>query len=209
MHGPPRGFSFAREVQPTLDRHCVRCHRDPRKWEERLPELRLSATPLPEAAGSDADDEIAFSLCDTPLVEDLAKRRWTASYLALVQATPKTLEGHRYLAGSTNALVNWISAQSVPDLLPAYAAGAARSRLLSMLEEGHHDVRLSREEFEKLACWIDLLVPFCGDYEEAHQWTAEEQATYRHFLEKRRRMEELERQNISAWLKTQETPETP
>jgi len=25
-HGPPRGFSFVREVQPVLDRHCAACH---------------------------------------------------------------------------------------------------------------------------------------------------------------------------------------
>ncbi|HUT24501.1 MAG TPA: SUMF1/EgtB/PvdO family nonheme iron enzyme [Sumerlaeia bacterium] len=25
-YGPPRGFSFAREVQPALDAHCVECH---------------------------------------------------------------------------------------------------------------------------------------------------------------------------------------
>ncbi|MFP4500915.1 MAG: SUMF1/EgtB/PvdO family nonheme iron enzyme [Candidatus Hydrogenedentota bacterium] len=25
-YGPPRGFSFAREVQPVLDRHCTGCH---------------------------------------------------------------------------------------------------------------------------------------------------------------------------------------
>jgi hypothetical protein len=25
-HGPARGFSFVREVQPVLDRHCVQCH---------------------------------------------------------------------------------------------------------------------------------------------------------------------------------------
>ncbi len=25
-YGPPRGFSFRRELQPVLDRHCVRCH---------------------------------------------------------------------------------------------------------------------------------------------------------------------------------------
>ena len=25
-HGPPRGFSFRREVQPVLDRHCTGCH---------------------------------------------------------------------------------------------------------------------------------------------------------------------------------------
>ncbi len=28
FHGPPRGFSFVREVQPILDRHCTRCHND-------------------------------------------------------------------------------------------------------------------------------------------------------------------------------------
>ncbi|MEI6178607.1 MAG: hypothetical protein WCS43_17075, partial [Verrucomicrobiota bacterium] len=27
-HGPARGFNFAREVQPVLDRHCVQCHAD-------------------------------------------------------------------------------------------------------------------------------------------------------------------------------------
>jgi len=25
-YGPPRGFSFRREVQPVLDKHCIRCH---------------------------------------------------------------------------------------------------------------------------------------------------------------------------------------
>lgn len=25
-HGPPRGFSFVREVQPVLDRYCISCH---------------------------------------------------------------------------------------------------------------------------------------------------------------------------------------
>ena len=25
-HGPARGFDFAREVQPVLNRHCVACH---------------------------------------------------------------------------------------------------------------------------------------------------------------------------------------
>ncbi len=82
-------------------------------------------------------------------------------------------------------------------MLPPYAAGAARSRLLPMLTEGHYDVRLTPEEIETLACWIDLQVPFCGDYEEANLWTPEERAKYRHFLEKRRRMEDLEHRNIA------------
>ena len=28
FYGPPRGFSFPQEIQPILDRHCIRCHKD-------------------------------------------------------------------------------------------------------------------------------------------------------------------------------------
>jgi DNA-binding beta-propeller fold protein YncE len=239
FYDPPRGFSFAHEIQPILDRHCIRCHNDTGKWEERLARAaalftlgpqavsRVEGVPplcvagiLPAIRGRDAldtkeqgqdalatgiaDRESALSLLGTPVVEDLAKRRWSASYLALVRTTEQTLEGHRYLAGTTNdAMVNWVGAQSEPNMLAPYAAGAARSRLLSMLADGHYGVQLTTGDIEKLACWIDLQVPFCGSYEEANQWTGEQQQTYRHFLEKRRRMEELERRNIAEWSKAQ------
>jgi hypothetical protein len=226
FHGPPRGFSFPREIQPILDRHCTRCHNDTRRWEERLGRALALGTPASKAVsrgegvppsdrGQDARDagsattdvgrnQPAFNLLGTPVREDLAKRQWSASYLALVQATEQTMEDNRYLAGTTDgALVNWIGAQSVPTMLPPYAAGAARSRLLSMLADGHYDVRMTPGEMEKIACWIDLQVPFCGDYEEANLWTAEDQSKYRHFLEKRRNMEEQERRNIAEWLRTQ------
>jgi hypothetical protein len=210
FHGPPRGFSFPREIQPILDRHCIRCHHDARKWEERLAAgLRLVPAPPPGGAADGGPPELAFSLRDTPVPEGLAKRLWSASYLALVQASARTLEGHRYLAGTTNALVNWIGAQSVPDLLAPGLAGSTRSGLVSMLEAGHHDVRLARDELERIACWIDLQIPFCGDYEEAQDWGDGDRAKYRHFLEKRRCMEELERQNIRAWLEAQGTSATP
>jgi hypothetical protein len=227
FHGPPRGFSFPREIQPILDRHCTKCHNDMSQWRQRLGRAAALVTPQPQAvsggigfqpmnhrqdadatenrgqasapaqAGDARDTQAAFSLLGTPAPEGLAKRQWSASYLALVQATERTLEGHRYLAGVSGDLVNWVSAQSGPEMLPPYAAGAARSRLLSMLAEGHYGVRVTPEEIEILACWIDLQVPFCGDYEEANLWTAEDRAKYRHFLEKRRRMEDLERRNIA------------
>jgi len=189
FHGPPRGFSFPREIQPILDRHCIGCHKDTRP---RSGEGKTVAT---------AAAKTAFSLLGAPAPEPLAKRRWSVSYLALVHAAEQTQEGNRYLAGMTGDVVNWVSAQSVPDMLPPYAAGAARSRLLPMLTEGHYEVRLTPGEIEKLACWIDLQVPFCGDYEEANLWTSEDQSKYRHFLDKRRGMEELERHNIAEWVR--------
>jgi len=69
-----------------------------------------------------------------------------------------------------------------------------------MLETGHRGVRLAREEMEKLCAWIDLFVPFCGDYKEAHAWTEQELARYDHYCEKRRRMEAVERANVEAFI---------
>ncbi len=239
FHGPPRGFSFPREIQPILDRHCTSCHDDTGKWQARLGRAAALVTSPPQAVsggigfqpmnhrqslpraqrgdadateirGQDARDtqgqdalatKTAFSLLGTPAAESLAKRRWSVSYLALVQATQQTQEGHQYLAGVSGDVVNWVSAQSGPEMLPPYAAGAARSRLLPLLTANHYDVRLTPEEIETLTCWIDLQVPFCGDYEEANLWTPEDQSKYRHFLEKRRRMEDLERRSITEWLK--------
>ena len=59
---------------------------------------------------------------------------------------------------------------------------------------------LSREDLDKIACWIDLLVPFCGDYTEAAAWSEAETKKYERFLKKRRDMEELERRNIAKML---------
>ena len=207
FYGPARGFSFSQEIQPILDRHCVSCHDD------RSMVLRDTA----EAAGEEHDALRAFSLLGAPVHDPHAKRMWSEAYLNLTRydlheeedvmpleqmmALPwRGGDGYEQLSVRIfrpHDLVDWISAQSVPTLLPPYHAGAATSRLMAMLEEGHHDVRLTREEREKIACWIDLLVPYCGDYMEAHAWSEEEVRKYEHFLEKRRRMEAIERENIA------------
>jgi hypothetical protein len=88
-------------------------------------------------------------------------------------------------------------------MLPPYSAGAAKSRLLTLLDQGHYGVQLSRAERDKLACWIDLLVPYCADYLEANAWSTEELARYQHFQQKRKRMEELEQRNIAEWIAAQ------
>jgi hypothetical protein len=113
---------------------------------------------------------------------------WSDSYLALTQN------------GQPNKLVYWLNVQSIPPMLPPYFAGAAKSELITMLEKGHNNVKLTREEMEKLCCWIDLLVPYCGDYTEANAWSDGEKAKYARFQAKRDRMAEIERKNIQALL---------
>ena len=82
---------------------------------------------------------------------------------------------------------------SGPAMLPPYHRGSARSGLLKMLDEGHEDVSLTPPERERLACWIDLLVPFCGDYMQSNTWSQRERDQYDHFQRKRHRMVTEER----------------
>ncbi len=52
---------------------------------------------------------------------------------------------------------------TTPDLF-----GARKSKLMHMLQEGHHGVELDRASYNRVALWIDRNVPFYGDYEPAH-----------------------------------------
>lgn len=43
--------------------------------------------------------------------------------------------------------------------------GARASKLIEMLEKGHHDVKLSKEDFHRLALWVDCCSMFYGVFE--------------------------------------------
>ena len=57
---------------------------------------------------------------------------------------------------------------------------------------------LTRQELETIACWIDLLVPFCGDYREANAWSQEDLELYARAEAKRRQLQEAEEASIRA-----------
>jgi hypothetical protein len=174
FYGPPRGFSFQQEIQPILDHHCTECHT--------------------------GRQEQAFSLLANHKTTKESKRRWSESYLALTDAKSVEKNGELlyYKGNQDGKFVKWINSMSVPTMLPPYYKGAAKSRLISILEQNHEGVKLSCEEMDKIACWIDLVVPFCGDYTEANAWSPEEVRKYEHFLNKRKHMEQIEQKNIEA-----------
>ena len=164
FHDSPRGFSFQREIQPILDRHCVSCH-------AREPQVRRDPAPPSLEGRSDTSR---------------GPRRFSDAYLTLTRK------------GQINDIVNWVSPQSAPPMLAPYSAGSAKSKLFDMLEKGHGEVQLSRRELDTLACWIDLLVPFCGDYIEAHNWSVPDQEWYMRMLGKRLWSEQIERRGVAT-----------
>lgn len=206
FHGPPRGFSFRQEVQPILDRHCVRCHNDRAPVQKLVSgESRRSLLKRTQPANTTGDgsrDEPAFSLLPTETVDPTAKRKWSDAYLLLTQSRAASANepGREFIGEPRSRVVNWSGSQSAPEPQPPYTAGAVRSELMTLLETGHQGVTLTRAELERIACWIDLLVPYCGDYLEANTWTEAEMKKYQHYASKRQQMETLEQENIRALL---------
>ncbi|MCY2996255.1 MAG: hypothetical protein NTY19_51660 [Planctomycetota bacterium] len=159
FYGPPRGFSFAREIQPILDRQCASCHTG---QQAKPPNLSGELVTL-----------------------DKMKRKFSRSYLALTHTQGTNGDWN-------HPLVNWIDCMSEPSLLRPYHRGAGTSQLLALLANGHEGVQLAEEERDKLACWIDLLVPYCGDYLEANTWSLAEQEAYAKTFAKRKQIEDQE-----------------
>jgi hypothetical protein len=190
LDNPPRGFSFIRDVQPIVDRHCVKCHyldqRPPYVEPERISRFPDRVPADDNTAKSEVPPGVvpAFSLKGTQFLDPPSERNWSDAYVALA---------HRHVA-------NWINIQSAPPMLSPYHAGSARSPLIEMLESGsHHGVSLSKAELERFQVWIDLLVPYCGDYTEAMNEVRIPH--YEHFLHKRQQWQALEAQNIVEYLK--------
>lgn len=173
FHDSPRGFSFQREIQPILDAKCVSCH--------------------------DGTSPDRMDLRGIPVDgNNLNRRKWTRSYLELVEARREGSGNYR--ANPETGWVSWISKMSRPTELPPYFAGATKSKLLEMLDKGHHEVKLTAQEYETFSAWMDLLVPFSGDYYEGNAWDPAQMSYYRYYEGKRAVQSAEEAAEIRAYL---------
>jgi hypothetical protein len=120
-HGESRLFSYAAEVQPVLDRHCVRCH----------------------DFGKPGATKVV-------LAGDLT-RAFNVSYMELRRKRLVKVVG----AGPT-------------EVQPPLSWGSHASRLVQVLRNGHNDVRLDAESFDRIVTWIDINAPYYPSYSTAY-----------------------------------------
>ena len=162
---PPRGFSFRKDVQPILDRRCVSCH-NPGKYAS-IPDFR-----------------------DVPVADVRSKRSWSKAYLSLTRAE-STGNGEdqswRANPDDRRGYVNWIHSASVPTPIPPLSYGSRVSRLFRERLDMGHAKGVTDAEMRTLACWVDLGVPFCGDYVEGNAWNEKERERWAYFSRKRER----------------------
>ncbi len=136
-YGPARGFSFHREVQPVLDKHCVGCHdgqaRDDRPAPADLRGTRIIADWSSGIAGH---------------VDPAVGGKFSVAYGEL----------HRY--------VRRPGIESNIRLLTPMEFHADTTELVQMLKKGHHNVQLDAEAWDRLVTWIDLNAPYHGTWTE-------------------------------------------
>jgi len=165
-------------IQPILDAKCVRCH-----------------------DGSEPPD-----LRATPVWDGAARKFWHQSYHLLISTdrprVPANDTSQRLgVIAERSKYLNWIGRWSVPEMIPLYSHGSSRSPLIALLEKGHEEVKMTREEMDKISCWIDLALPHSGEWTEG--MTPEDKEIYMTVYMKRLEWEKQEALNIQEYLEAQ------
>ncbi|MCY2996192.1 MAG: hypothetical protein NTY19_51335 [Planctomycetota bacterium] len=178
-----KGFSFPQVIQPILDAKCVKCHQG---GDTKPPDLR-----------------------STPVWDGAARKFWNQAYHALIStdrpAAPANDTGQVLgIIAEKSRYLNWIGRWSVPEMIPPYSHGSSLSPLVSLLEKGHEKVQMTREEMDKISCWIDLALPHSGDWTEG--MTPEDKEIYNRAYRKRLESVAQETLNIQAYINEKEPP---
>lgn len=163
-------------MQPIWDAHCLSCHDGVKSKLSLRGELKV--------------------------VDSQTKRKFSDSYLNLTHARHMTRDNDSWQGDAHHPEVNWISSLSEPTLLAPYFAGSTTSHLIKRLEGGHGGCKLTTQELETIALWIDLGVPFIGDYREANAWSEEEHKYYTYYEKKRDEARAAGKENIRQYLQS-------
>ncbi|MBI4625955.1 MAG: SUMF1/EgtB/PvdO family nonheme iron enzyme, partial [Verrucomicrobia bacterium] len=146
--GPVRGFSFAREVQPVLDKFCVGCHDGQPRPDGK--------TPLDLRRDQDAYVVYAGGKIDGTTIRGVPKEKLLGKYGGVFEPSYVALRQFVRVGGLESDL----------HLLPPKEFHADTSELIRILQKGHYNVKLDAEAWDRLVTWIDLNAPCHGTWGE-------------------------------------------
>ncbi|HRY48311.1 MAG TPA: SUMF1/EgtB/PvdO family nonheme iron enzyme [Candidatus Paceibacterota bacterium] len=163
-HGPLRGFSFAREVQPVLNRYCVRCHEGSgNSPDSASPDLRERP---------DAWMVYEHGRPEGCLVTGVSRTELLGKYSAVFEPAYVALRSFVRVGGLESDL----------HVLPPMEFHADTSELVQVLKKGHYQVRLDAESWDRLITWIDLNAPCHGTWKETTRIPGRQQPERRQAL---------------------------
>lgn len=184
-------------LQPGETFSCVGCHEDKNASPPATTRVTLAmqAGPKPLAPSHGSPAGFSFPKLVQPILDKHCVECHDRKAVA-AKTSSLSLEGRgeldkraqktwsdAYKALANRKFAQWISPQSAPPMLAPYETGAVKSPLISLLAEGHEDVELTPDELDVIACWIDLGVPYSGDYIEG--MNPDKIPEYQRYLDKR------------------------
>ena len=157
-HGPARGFSFVREVQPVLDKYCVSCH-DGSSTAFQAVKITAGFQPAQSAVPHD----LPYLKGDLPLTN------WTSQLAGRWDGGGKFTESYFQL----QRFVRRPGIEGDRRMFTPLEFHFSTTELGQLLAGGHHGVKLDAEAWERLATWVDLNAPFYGTWGEIPQFCKE------------------------------------
>lgn len=157
------------QLQPGERRGCVGCHEDRQSSAPRQLTIAARRTPSaleppPWGAGPFAYETVVQPVWDAQCVRchDAADKQGLD--LTGTPGQDRVPASYRTLiAGDWVHYFDWGYAVRHHKAEPA-SFGTLKSRLFKVLDPGHYDVALTREDLRRIKCWIDLNCPLWPDY---------------------------------------------
>jgi hypothetical protein len=146
----PRPLHYPADIQPILDRHCVKCHSGDK------PKGNLSLAGTFTTHFSESYENLLRKGL-VPFVQE-----WTG---------PGSDKGGPLYVGN-GCMMNAAS-------VPPYTYGSHKSKLIQTLLKGHQKVKLEQAEFVRLVTWVDANAQFYGSYFGRRNITAKDRPGFR------------------------------
>jgi hypothetical protein len=157
------------QLQPGEQRSCIGCHENRQTTTPARAPLAARRAPSKLEAPPWGTEAFSYEAVVQPVWDakcvrchdagDKQKMNLTGTLGAdRVPASYRTL-----IAGGWVHHFNWSYGQR-HHKAPPLSFGTLKSRLWQVLDAGHHDVKLTRDEMHRVKCWIDLNCPLWPDY---------------------------------------------
>jgi len=159
-YGPVRGFGFAREVQPVLDKYCVGCHDGKRGRESFFPSAPIASADRPTTSPMGKTTPVPlFSLRGDQKITD-----WSTQ----IAGNVGTAVGGKFSVAyaELHRFVRRPGIESDIHLMAPMEFHADSTELIQILRKGHYGVELDPEAWDRLITWIDLNAPYHGTWTE-------------------------------------------
>ncbi|MDR0704466.1 MAG: SUMF1/EgtB/PvdO family nonheme iron enzyme [Planctomycetaceae bacterium] len=151
-----KGFSFAEQIQPVLDRYCVECHNGEAEKEVKTALVK--------------NRSVGTALNGKPFAINLRGDQMIEGWSSAIAGNCGTKWGGKWSVAYDNLqrFVRRPGIESDYGLFSPMEYSANTTELVQILRQGHYGVQLDKDSWNRLTTWIDMNAPYHGNWTRAN-----------------------------------------